>query len=185
MTKIENDVHRQVTFSKRRSGVFKKCSELSTLCGVDIAMIVFSPANKAYTFGNPNLNAILNKYFDENPALQANITDEILRARREANMSTMTPRISDMESLIYNLKNENQALHEAEKGRPDISSLQLSELESLKQRLEMLQTKIDENLKVASMEVENHGMDTPTIERGNFFGSHFGNNGGFGRSGTS
>ncbi|XP_021911133.1 agamous-like MADS-box protein AGL62, partial [Carica papaya] len=43
MVKMSNETNLQVTFSKRRADLFKKASELSTLCDVDIAMIVFSP----------------------------------------------------------------------------------------------------------------------------------------------
>ncbi|XWS67526.1 hypothetical protein CRYUN_Cryun04dG0014000 [Craigia yunnanensis] len=46
MEKIAKKNHLQVTFSKRRAGIFKKTSELCTLCGVDVEIIVFSPANK-------------------------------------------------------------------------------------------------------------------------------------------
>jgi len=44
--KIENLTRRQVTFSKRRRGLFKKANELSTLCDADIALIVFSSTGK-------------------------------------------------------------------------------------------------------------------------------------------
>ncbi|KAA8546345.1 hypothetical protein F0562_002916 [Nyssa sinensis] len=44
--KIDNAAARQVTFSKRRRGLFKKAHELSTLCDVEIALIVFSATGK-------------------------------------------------------------------------------------------------------------------------------------------
>ncbi|KVI09681.1 Transcription factor, MADS-box [Cynara cardunculus var. scolymus] len=46
IAKIQIKNHLQVIFSKRRSGLFKKASELCTLCGVEIAIVVFSPARK-------------------------------------------------------------------------------------------------------------------------------------------
>uniref|UniRef100_A0A3N7G4R5 MADS-box domain-containing protein n=1 Tax=Populus trichocarpa TaxID=3694 RepID=A0A3N7G4R5_POPTR len=42
ITKIENRTARQVTFSKRRVGLFKKTHELSVLCDAEIGLIVFS-----------------------------------------------------------------------------------------------------------------------------------------------
>ncbi|KAI9123936.1 hypothetical protein K1719_005236 [Acacia pycnantha] len=60
--KIPKKSNLQVTFSKRRSGLFKKASELCTLCGVEIAMIVFSPANKAFSFGHPGVESIIDRY---------------------------------------------------------------------------------------------------------------------------
>ncbi|MFQ6664226.1 hypothetical protein Gotur_031405 [Gossypium turneri] len=46
MAKIKYESNLQVTFSKRRSDFFKKASELCTLCGVEIAITVFSSGNK-------------------------------------------------------------------------------------------------------------------------------------------
>uniref|UniRef100_A0A7N0UND9 MADS-box domain-containing protein n=1 Tax=Kalanchoe fedtschenkoi TaxID=63787 RepID=A0A7N0UND9_KALFE len=46
MRKMEKDTNMLVTFSKRKSGLFKKANELCTLCGAECAMMVFSPADK-------------------------------------------------------------------------------------------------------------------------------------------
>ncbi|KAK2634637.1 hypothetical protein Ddye_029429 [Dipteronia dyeriana] len=40
---IANDSTRKVTFKKRKKGLFKKVSELSTLCGIDACAVVYSP----------------------------------------------------------------------------------------------------------------------------------------------
>lgn len=48
MRRIENPVHRQVTFCKRRMGLLKKAKELSVLCDADIGVIVVSPHGKIY-----------------------------------------------------------------------------------------------------------------------------------------
>nr|QWX93782.1 MADS-box protein 43 [Cunninghamia lanceolata] len=60
--KIENPNKRQVCFSKRKMGIFKKASELSIMCGTEIAIIVFSSAGKAFTFGSPNIDFVVDKY---------------------------------------------------------------------------------------------------------------------------
>ena len=60
--KIENSNSRQVYFSKRRMGIFKKANELAILCGIEIAIIVYSPIGKAFTFGSPNIDFVLDKY---------------------------------------------------------------------------------------------------------------------------
>lgn len=46
--RIENSVHRQITFCKRRSGLLKKGNELSVLCDADIGIIIFSDHGKCY-----------------------------------------------------------------------------------------------------------------------------------------
>ena len=48
--KIESTTNRQVTFSKRRNGLIKKAYELSVLCDVDVALIMFSPSGRLSVF---------------------------------------------------------------------------------------------------------------------------------------
>lgn len=50
--KIDNINARQVTFSKRRKGLFKKAQELSTLCDAEIALIVFSTTSKLFEYAS-------------------------------------------------------------------------------------------------------------------------------------
>ncbi|XP_050364060.1 agamous-like MADS-box protein AGL66 [Argentina anserina] len=61
--RIENTANRQVTFSKRRNGLIKKAYELSVLCDVDVAVIMFSPAGRLSLFsGNKSIEDILTRY---------------------------------------------------------------------------------------------------------------------------
>lgn len=48
LKRIENPVHRQVTFCKRRTGLLKKAKELSVLCDADVGVVIFSPQGKLY-----------------------------------------------------------------------------------------------------------------------------------------
>ena len=48
MRRIENPVHRQVTFCKRRMSLLKKAKELSVLCDADIGVMVFSAHGKIF-----------------------------------------------------------------------------------------------------------------------------------------
>lgn len=50
--KIDNITARQVTFSKRRRGIFKKADELSVLCDADVALIIFSATGKLFEFSS-------------------------------------------------------------------------------------------------------------------------------------
>ncbi|XP_028052192.1 MADS-box protein EJ2-like [Camellia sinensis] len=50
LKRIENKINRQVTFAKRRNGLFKKAYELSVLCDAEVALIVFSNRGKLYEF---------------------------------------------------------------------------------------------------------------------------------------
>jgi hypothetical protein len=50
--RIESAAARQVTFSKRRRGLFKKAEELSVLCDADVSLIVFSATGKLSQFAS-------------------------------------------------------------------------------------------------------------------------------------
>ncbi|ONK65575.1 uncharacterized protein A4U43_C07F38500 [Asparagus officinalis] len=57
--RIENEEARQVCFSKRRAGLFKKANELSILCGAQVSLLVFSPAGKPFSFGHPSVDYVV------------------------------------------------------------------------------------------------------------------------------
>lgn len=60
--KIENLSNRQVTFSKRRVGLFKKASELCILSGAEIAIIVHSLGKRVFSFGHPTADSVVDRF---------------------------------------------------------------------------------------------------------------------------
>uniref|UniRef100_A0A0E0HQK3 MADS-box domain-containing protein n=1 Tax=Oryza nivara TaxID=4536 RepID=A0A0E0HQK3_ORYNI len=52
ISRIENTTSRQVTFSKRRSGLFKKAKELAILCDAQVGVLVFSSTGRLYDYSN-------------------------------------------------------------------------------------------------------------------------------------
>ncbi|KAI9200327.1 hypothetical protein LWI28_006078 [Acer negundo] len=59
MKRVEDEAKREVTFSKRKKGLFNKASELCELCGVEVALILLSPHLKPFTFGHPKTRLYL------------------------------------------------------------------------------------------------------------------------------
>ncbi|EOY15444.1 K-box region and MADS-box transcription factor family protein [Theobroma cacao] len=60
--KIDNVTARQVTFSKRRRGLFKKAEELSVLCDAEVALIIFSATGKLFEYASSSMRDILGRY---------------------------------------------------------------------------------------------------------------------------
>ncbi|XP_008237145.1 PREDICTED: MADS-box protein SVP-like isoform X6 [Prunus mume] len=60
--KIDNTTARQVTFSKRRRGLFKKAQELSTLCDAEIALVVFSATGKLFEFTSSSVQQVIERH---------------------------------------------------------------------------------------------------------------------------
>lgn len=50
------------TFLKRKGGLFKKAHELSVLCSVDVAVIIFGHNKKLYEFSSGDINETLGRY---------------------------------------------------------------------------------------------------------------------------
>ncbi|XP_028780363.1 MADS-box protein JOINTLESS-like isoform X2 [Neltuma alba] len=59
--KIDNITARQVTFSKRRKGLFKKAQELSTLCDAEIALMVFSSTGKLFGYASSSVQLVIER----------------------------------------------------------------------------------------------------------------------------
>ncbi|VAI36845.1 unnamed protein product [Triticum turgidum subsp. durum] len=63
LKRIENKINRQVTFSKRRSGLLKKAHEISVLCDAEVGLIIFSTKGKLYEFSTEScMDKILERY---------------------------------------------------------------------------------------------------------------------------
>ncbi|XP_051145931.1 agamous-like MADS-box protein AGL29 [Andrographis paniculata] len=59
---IENQSDRYASFSKRRLGLYNKASELSTLCGADMGIMIFSPTGHPYSFFSPSIDVLMRRY---------------------------------------------------------------------------------------------------------------------------
>ncbi|PIA65000.1 hypothetical protein AQUCO_00100458v1 [Aquilegia coerulea] len=51
-----------VTFSKRSNGIFKKATELATLCGAHPFVLIFSPGGNPHLFVHPSVKTIVNRF---------------------------------------------------------------------------------------------------------------------------
>ncbi|KAK9988751.1 hypothetical protein SO802_028990 [Lithocarpus litseifolius] len=108
-TKILSKSHRHVTFSKRRSGLFKKASDLCTLCGAEIAIVVFSPAGKVFSFGHPNVEPILDRFLTGNPKLGSK-KHQLIEAHQNANVCELNNYLTRIINQVEAEKKYGEAL---------------------------------------------------------------------------
>nr|KYP75241.1 Agamous-like MADS-box protein AGL62 [Cajanus cajan] len=99
MKKMSNESNLQVTFSKRRSGLFKKASELCTLCGADVALVVFSPGDKVFSFGHPNVDAVIDRYLARAPQPNTG-TMHFIEAHRVANVRDLNVQLTQINGQL-------------------------------------------------------------------------------------
>ncbi|OWM71347.1 hypothetical protein CDL15_Pgr011476 [Punica granatum] len=70
LKKIEDKNAREVTFSKRRGGLFRKASELSVLCGAEVAIITYSPHGNPFVYGAPSASKVLRRFLGSTSAVE-------------------------------------------------------------------------------------------------------------------
>ncbi|CAF2121976.1 BnaA03g12980D [Brassica napus] len=102
--KIENTTSRQVTFSKRRSGLFKKAHELSVLCDAQVAAIIFSQKGRLYDFASSDIQKTIKRYAEykgEYFVAESHPTEQYVQGLKKE-MVTMVEKIEMLE--VHNQK---------------------------------------------------------------------------------
>ncbi|XP_073059720.1 agamous-like MADS-box protein AGL62 [Primulina eburnea] len=166
IAKIEVKNHLQVTFSKRRSGLFKKASELCTLCGVEIAIIVFSPAGKVFSFGHPNVELIVERFLNINPNLTSNPPPfHLVEAQRNVTVRELNLQLGQILNELEMERKRGEALDKMRKSNQcnywwegPIDKLGLHELEQLHDAIEELKKNIGSQVAKVMSEVANSSL---------------------------
>jgi hypothetical protein len=145
---IENDQARQVCFSKRRQGLFKKASELSILCGAVVGTVVFSAVGRAFSFGHPSFDEVVNRFLNpaapDVPALgsASNDNPQVADTVNKLNMEYL-----ELEQSLESEKNRKERLLEAtekEMGEPFMQWLNANIMELGLDELQAFQKKLDD-----------------------------------------
>ncbi|KAI3722477.1 hypothetical protein L2E82_33516 [Cichorium intybus] len=126
LKRIENKISRQVTFSKRRTGLLKKAHEISVLCDADVALIVFSTKGKLFEYAtHSSMETILERYE------RYSYAEKLLTAPETETQASWTLESSKLKAKIEILeKNIRHYVGE------DLEQLNLRELQNVEQQLE-------------------------------------------------
>ncbi|PON50799.1 MADS-box transcription factor [Trema orientale] len=120
MKMIQDEDDRLITFSKRRAGIYKKASELVTLCGAEVGVVIFSPSGKPFSYGHPSIDAVSHRLHSDQPnppplphaaAVDA-ATQPILEAHRRVRMNKLNNQYNE---LFSHLEAEKERRKEMEK----------------------------------------------------------------------
>ncbi|CAH8362402.1 unnamed protein product [Eruca vesicaria subsp. sativa] len=170
MVKMEKESNLQVTFSKRKNGLFKKASELCTLCAAHMAVIVFSPSGKVYCFGHQDIETIIN-HFENNdhPPLNAQPNTDI------QNLNNLLTQRMDEQDLLSK-KSEEMKKQRKESKTPEtwlkeyIRGIDLVQASEFKGKIANLKKQVsDEAMK--SLQIPIHH---PGFYEGSSANAHFG-----------
>ncbi|XP_051151153.1 agamous-like MADS-box protein AGL61 [Andrographis paniculata] len=113
---IESQDDMYATFSKRRLGLYKKASELSTLCGVDIGLIIFSPTGNPYSFFSPGAEAIMERY--RNPDQPVSGIPQFIDDHSRTQLVQLNQALDEVLEMKEQIKDREKQLDEADGIRP-------------------------------------------------------------------
>lgn len=128
LKRIENKINRQVTFSKRRSGLLKKAHEISVLCDAEVALIGFSTKGKLfeYSTNSCSMEKILERYERYSYAeKQLNSNDPEPNGSLSLEHAKLKARMEVLQ------KNQKHVMGE------DLDSLKLKDLQNLEHQLDV------------------------------------------------
>ncbi|MCL7037979.1 hypothetical protein MKW94_021179 [Papaver nudicaule] len=122
--RIENATNRQVTYSKRRSGILKKAKELTVLCDAEVSLIMFSSTGKMTEYLSPSLNGNTKRVYDKYQQLSG--------------ISLWNSHYESLQNALNKQKEINRRLRREIRQRmgEDLDELTIEELRSLEQNLE-------------------------------------------------
>ncbi|XP_020537425.1 truncated transcription factor CAULIFLOWER A isoform X2 [Jatropha curcas] len=126
LKRIENKINRQVTFSKRRSGLLKKAHEISVLCDAEVALIVFSTKGKLFEYSTDScMERILERYERYSYAER-----QLVATDTETNGSWTLEHAKLKARVEVLQRNQRHFMGE------DLDSLSLKELQNLEQQID-------------------------------------------------
>ncbi|PHU07966.1 hypothetical protein BC332_24455 [Capsicum chinense] len=117
LVRIEKDANRYSAFSKRRSGLYKKASELVRENDVDLGIFLSSPADKAYAFVHPTQNAIIDRFINS----ETDLGEQIVAKNSRNKVNQLNERLNELDKReeiakerLFSLSQKNKI---REKGR--------------------------------------------------------------------
>ncbi|KAK6779729.1 hypothetical protein RDI58_021913 [Solanum bulbocastanum] len=152
MVKIENEDARYTTFSKRRSTLYKKASELVGKYDVGVGITLFSPTDKPYSFFHPTLDAVVDRFFS--PNTQPSESNRIAIENSRNKGKELKAELDKLDIIERGLSNSTSSTEETDMKKMWESIMEFNEEEV--NELELWLNSVDFDLKNSLSQVENN-----------------------------
>ncbi|GLJ29756.1 hypothetical protein SUGI_0587420 [Cryptomeria japonica] len=139
MRRIDNSSSRQVTFSKRRSGLMKKAKELAILCDAQVGLIIFSSTGKLHEYASTSMKSIMTRY--------ENIEDKNMEHFNYQDKNRWQREAVIMKRHFENLQDYSSSFNGEE-----LSRLKVKDLQQLEQQLQTSLSQIRDKKKQIFMD---------------------------------
>ncbi|KAF7843671.1 agamous-like MADS-box protein AGL62 [Senna tora] len=100
--RLESKSKLQVTFSKRKLGLFRKAAELSLLCDSQTAVVVFSQNGKIFSSGHPDPDSVFSRYLSRASSPSSDPSEA------ESTTAAAAPVIRQYEEAMKELEEEKE-----------------------------------------------------------------------------
>ncbi|KAM7475634.1 hypothetical protein LguiB_022877 [Lonicera macranthoides] len=134
--RLENTSNRQVTYSKRRSGILKKARELSILCDIDLILLMFSPTGKPTLFRGERSVLVVHNGCEQ---LLNNIDEVITKFAQLTPQERAKRKLESLEALKKTFKKLDHDVN-----IQDFLGASAQSVEELRNHLRLLQAQITE-----------------------------------------
>nr|AIU94275.1 DAM3 for dormancy associated MADS-box transcription factor [Prunus pseudocerasus] len=146
--KIDSLPARQVTFSKRRRGIFKKAAELSVLCESKVAVVIFSATGKLFDYSSSSTKDVIERYKahtngvekSDKPSVELQLENEnhigLSNELEEKSHQLRQMKAEDLEELNFDELQQLEQLVDASLGRviETKEELRMSEIMALERK---------------------------------------------------
>ncbi|XP_034216221.1 MADS-box protein JOINTLESS-like isoform X2 [Prunus dulcis] len=146
--KIDYLPARQVTFSKRRRGIFKKAEELSVLCESEVAVVIFSATGKLFDYSSSSIKDVIERYKahtngvekSDEPSVELQLENEnqigLSKELEEKSNQLRQMKAEDLEELNFDELQKLEQLVDASLGRviQTKEELRMSEIMALERK---------------------------------------------------
>ncbi|KAK6145821.1 hypothetical protein DH2020_019690 [Rehmannia glutinosa] len=103
-------------FSKYHQGLYKNASELCTLCGFDVGIIIFSPTNNPFSFWHPSMESIIERYRNPDQPLISDY-DRVVETNVRAKIEHLNRHLDEVLNEKEQIKDGEKQLDEIDKTR--------------------------------------------------------------------
>ncbi|CAL9098950.1 agamous-like MADS-box protein AGL62 [Musa acuminata AAA Group] len=141
-----------ISFSKRKNGVFTKASDLSTLCGTDVAVVVFSPTGRPFSFGSPAVDPIMDRFllgglFPSFGSQEEQIYRRKLVHEKNGQVMDLSRQVEAERARKAELEAQLKVAIEGLEWLEDLDKISLPQLDELVESLELLKTRAQSRFK--------------------------------------